>query len=1130
MKRLGLLFPLLFITSLHFSMIQAQNWMKSPYLQNNRSDNTDPAYSFYDIQSAFKKYEEDHSRVVNGEWKNFPGYKVFKRWENYMEPRVYPSGDLSLPSRMMGEHLAQTYFGPSNKSGGNSNNSGFPKPYSSTGNWSPLGPFGANFISYWGGTARLNFVRLDPVNPNIIWVGSPTGGLWKSIDAGANWFTATDNLAQLGCSDIAIDPTNSNIMYMATGDADGFGSYLSVSSLGILKSVDGGLNWAPTALSYPNSWQRTIYRILINPDNPLIVLVASNNGIYRSTDGGVTWPIVAGTGGLAFTDIEFNPQNPNTVFTTSGINWGGTFYRSLNGGQSFSVIAAGLPAPGSLGRCQIGVTAIDTNKVYFLAANTSNTFYGFYLSNNGGTSFSLQSNSPNILAGGISGQAWYDIALDISPINSSVVAVGGIVSYISTDAGVTWSLNGTNTFSPTIPFIHPDQHAALFLPGSDSTYFMANDGGLWKTTDLGSSWTNLHNGLQISQMYRLGTYKKDPGIIMTGLQDMGNHYLNGANWSLFALNTGDAMECIIDRDNDSIIFLSSYNGKIIRTINKGLSFSVVVANTGAGVNAASNWTTPNIVHPTQDSTLLVGKAQVYRTTNLGTTWSQVGSLVGGSGNLVDLAYAPSDPDYIYAAKRDKIFVSSDGTTFGDSTGILPVGSARITAITVCNTDPRKVWVSFSGYSAANKVWHSSNSGSSWSNVSAGLPNLPVNSLTYQNNTSNGVYAGTDAGIYFKSDSLASWKSFNNGLPNVDVEEMEIAYSIYKIRAATNGRGLWESDLAIPDAFFTPATICANTPTIFSDESVGNPTSWLWSFPGGIPVSSTLANPSVVFTSSGPHTATLTSGNDNGSSSISISFNVTAPADGLLMGVSGDTLTSPYGLPSYWYLAGTPGPLDSASTYVVSVSGDYYVVGIDSNGCTASSDTTFVNHLPLAISDLVFLGSYDSKEKWNHLHWEFKNTSGMSRFEVLRSNDSNYFTQIGQIVCENKNGLTADYSFNDQMPVNGNNFYQLRWTDMNNQSGYSQIISVNVINNSSTLLIYPNPVSSNLTVEFLGKERELSIHLVNTLGQDISQQIKVSQISNRKFEINVEGISSGLYSVTIKGEQGHILANKSFIRQ
>ena len=215
------------------------------------------------------------------------------------------------------------------------------------------------------------------------------------------------------------------------------------------------------------------------------------------------------------------------------------------------------------------------------------------------------------------------------------------------------------------------------------------------------------------------------------------------------------------------------------------------------MNATGNWLTPLVMHPVHDTILLIGKAQVWRTLNAGTSFAQVGNLVGGAGNVVAMAYAPSNPNYIYVARSNRMFLTIDGTNFNDVTGTLPVAAASISAITVSGSDPNKAWVTFSGYSAANKVWQTVDAGVTWSAYTTGLPNLPVNTIVYQNGSNDGLYVGTDVGVYFRDNSLASWQPFMTNLPNVDVHELEICYLNGKLRAATSGRGLWETDLAVP---------------------------------------------------------------------------------------------------------------------------------------------------------------------------------------------------------------------------------------------------------------------------------------------------------------------------------------------
>ena len=775
----------------------AQPWMHTPYFKiKNRADSA-KLTNFYEIQKAFHRYEkmqdakekEFSKESLEGEDEGFAGYAQFKRWESHMAPRVFPSGDVTLPSNNF------NYFQEYSQSNGNKTNS--PVNINSA-NWTALGPTGT--ISQFGdyaGCARVNFIRFDPANSNTIWAASSAGGLWKSTNAGSNWATNTDQLPILGCSDIAINPLNPQIMYLATGDANGIQVQIDISSIGILKSTDGGLTWplASNTMNWQPSLGRTIFKLLINPIHPDTVFAATSFGIYRTLNGGTNWILIQSG---QFTDIEYKPGNVNIIYAASGRLSSGTFYKSTDGGSNFTVITSGLPLSTTVARLEIGVTPADSNYVYVLGVKASSyDFYGFYRSVDGGDNFTLQSNTPNILFGAGGSQAWYNLAMAVSPLHKDTILVGGTEMYKSVNGGVNW-IQATNGNGGAIPYVHADHHAIEFLPGQqDSVYFSCNDGGIFKTANRGISWAAINEGLQIAKMYKLGTSHLNPYTILTGHQDMYTQVLQGGNWSVFYRNTGDGIENIYEHDNDSIRYMESIKGRIFVTYNNFPLTTQICNFGGTGVNANGNWITPFIMNPKADSTLLVGKAQLWRTYNGGQTFSQAGDVTGGSGNLVALAYAPSDTNYIYAAKSNKVFVAIDGNTFTDRTGTLPVASASITAVAVSNTDPTKLWVTFSGYSLANKVWMSSDTGHTWVNYTTGLPNLPVNCIVYQNASNDGLYVGTDVGVYFRDNDAASWQSFFTDLPNVDVEELEIAYGIGKIRAATNGRGLWESDVAIP---------------------------------------------------------------------------------------------------------------------------------------------------------------------------------------------------------------------------------------------------------------------------------------------------------------------------------------------
>ncbi len=844
MKKIALIILILF--NANFLFAQDQPW----FLMMQ-----DPNVNFYDVQQAFNKAWKDKTPGKG------QGYKQFKRWENFMEPRVYPTG--KLPHEIIDAELRKVIHDAS-----------FPKQNRSlfAANWQPLGPttVPANGLGYASaGIGRVNCVRFDPTNSNIIWIGTPGGGLWKSIDGGGSWTNIPTTTASLGISDIAIHPTNSNIIYVATGDADASDTY----SVGILKSIDGGATWTVVGLQKVPSNYFRIARLIINPVNPDIILAATNSGLYRTTTGGGTFTAVIASG--IFYDAEFKPGDPNIVYAASYSSGGtGKCYYSTNGGSSFN-IATGIPSSDVM-RISIAVTPADPTVVYALIANATNSGYkGLYKSTNSGQSYSLVHSTPNILSGdetgsGTGGQGWYDLALAVSPLDANLIYVGGINIWKSTNGGSTFSITGHwyAGGTGTLPFVHADQHNFDFLPNSN-TIFSCNDGGLRKSTNNGSSWTDLSNGLQITQFYRLSGAATNANIIYAGAQDNGTNRLSSGAWS--SVYGGDGMKCLVDHTNANKVYVSYQFGNLFRSTNGGSSF-VDIKPAGSPDGA---WITPYVIHPTTTTTLYAGYTEIYKSTNSGTSWTTVTSNLSAGAEYTSMAIAPSNGDYVYAATNNKLFKTTNGgTTWSNITSGLPVASASITYITVSSANPNQLYVTFSGYSASNKIFMSTNGGSSWTNISTGLPNAPVNCVAYQTAAEDALYVGTDIGVYYKNNSTA-WTYYNTNMPAVSVRELDIHYATSKIRAATFGRGIWESDLAnvvtvqIPIANFTAnqTTINAGQSINFTDQSTNTPTNWTWTFTGGNPSTSSSQNPTVSYVNPGTYTVKLKVSNTAGVDSL-----------------------------------------------------------------------------------------------------------------------------------------------------------------------------------------------------------------------------------------------------------------------
>ncbi len=876
---------LLLATLFTFQLLNAQTWLEN--LPQAKAQNG--TLTLKDYQQAFNSYWEPYDvkngyYVQNGEKVKATGWKQFKRWEWYWEYRVDPQTG-AFPTTSAAEEYQKYVL---------QNPEGSRSP---SGNWTSMGPSWSN--GGYAGIGRLNCVAFRPGDVNTIYAGAASGGIWKSTDGGNLWTPLGDNNAVLGVSDIIVinqGGSNPDALYIATGDKDG-GSMWSLggqqsndnNSVGVLKSTDGGATWNTTGLTFSASQKITISRLILDPNSGgQIIYAATSNGIYKTTNGGSTWPLNYGTN-IHFIDMEMNPSNSSTLYASTYSYWGTPqIYYTTNGGTNW--YAATTPFVSTDKRVDLAVTAANSTYVYAVVANRSGGLSYVCRSTNTGTIFSTVytgSSTTNLLSlyanesGGTGGQGGYDLAIAVSPTNANEVYVGGINTHKSTNGGTSWTcvscwttMSSYNNINPQAPVIHADQHFIAFQ--NSSTMYICNDGGLYKTTNGGSSWTDKTNTMVISQLYRLGVSQTVGGDVITGLQDNGTKVLaTGPGW--VDVIGGDGMECIIDHTNVNVQYGTVYYGDIYKTNNYWGSASQINPANGA-------WVTPYVMHPTNNLMLVAGYADVWTTWDGGNNWSKVSNNLVGGGTpipyLRSVAVAPSNTNVIYAANLTNIWKTTNGGgSWIPITSGLPIGNSNITYITVKNNDPNTVWLSFGGYNS-NGVYQTTNGGTTWTNISSGLPQLPVMCVIQntQNTTQDELYVGTDVGVYVKVGS-ANWAPFSTGLPKVVVTELDIYYdatpSNSRIRAATFGRGLWESDLysavAPPVADFSADDVnpVVGQMVTFTDLSTNSPTSWSWVFtPGTVTyvggTSSSSQNPQVTFDAPGSYTVTLTATNAGGS--------------------------------------------------------------------------------------------------------------------------------------------------------------------------------------------------------------------------------------------------------------------------
>ena len=830
----------------------------------------DPNNNFYDTQKEFEDYWRTKT-IEKGK-----GWKQFKRWENFIRPRVFPDG-IQHPELLFQENQII-------------NNNAFNMTPPNI--WSQIGPDNVPLESSGRkrGIGRVNTIAFHPTNPNIIYIGAPAGGFWKSINGGQTWETTTDFLTNLGVSDIAINPNNPDEIYIITGDRDGGDTY----SYGLMKSLDGGASFTTTGLSFNITNYYRGNRVLIDPNNTDVIIVATSNGIYRSSDNGVNFAHTLSS--INMTDIEFHSTNTNIIYGASKGNT--SIYKSLDNGINWFQAGNGLPSTNNVVRACVAVTPDNPSVVYALFGDNNNGFYGLYKSTDEGANWTQQSDSPNLLGWSTTGsdndgQAWYDLALAVDPNNEQIVFVGGVNCWKSTNGGQSWNINTHWYGGGGAEYMHADIHMLKYNL-LDNRIYSGNDGGLY-FSDNGITWTDISDGLQISQFYSLGVSQTVQDKVITGSQDNGTLLKEPSNWS--AVIGGDGMECIIDYTNANIMYGEVYYGDIRKSTNGGNSFSSIApSNNGA-------WETPYELDKNNPNIIYAGYDELYKTADGGNNWSVITNGETNGGKIDEIGISASNPDVIYFTDGANVFKTTDGgNNWIQINNNLPY--KYISYIIVHPTDENKAWVTFSGYTSGEKVYKTLDGGNNWINISGTLPNLPVNCIELDKNDSlETVYIGTDLGVYRSDSTLNDWNQFNNNsLPNVIVTELEIQYQSNKLIAATYGRGLWNINLEItspPIANFSYSdSVFCNTPadvTFFNNSYYS--TSYYWDFGDGS--TSTSANPTHTYNSFGTFTVKLIANGPLGTDSIiqqqiiSVDPNnpciITLPVSG-----AGNTQTNCYG--------------------------------------------------------------------------------------------------------------------------------------------------------------------------------------------------------------------------------------------
>ncbi len=706
---------------------------------------------------------------------------------------------------------------------------------------------------------RIRSIVIDPVNPNKMWVGSVSGGIWETTNAGGTWRPESDFMANLAVSTMVMDPTNPNVIYAGTGESFAAaispleGEGLAPEGLrgdGIFKTIDGGITWnqlPQTSVNTPGvcggvggilcAWSY-VNRLAISPDGSTI-LAATVSGIWWSSDGGATWNPAGGALG-SFLDLDFDPTNPQNAIASGS---GASVY-STDGGRNWqnAAYSPAVSLGGSSGRIEMAYAASSPSVVYISIDETRNppppalqVKGDIYKSIDGGQNFT-RLNTVNPGNNFLGGQGNYGNIIWVSPQDPNLVIVGGINMYRSTDGGINWIAiaNGGNGSA------HSDHHMIVAHPGFDNTtnktVYFSNDGGIYRTDDvstvsLTSGWTKLNNDLGITQFY--GAAGNSAGVIVGGTQDNGTLRYTGNAQDWTSMFGGDGGYSAAD-PTDANYFYGEYTTLgIVRSTDGGSTSSYIYCNPtpsninggqcvapGVGITDAfngANFIAPFILDPNDANTMLAGGLSLWRSNDIKAaglpSWTAIKvpvtdtrpAQLGNANPTSAITVSRNSSDFVVVGHNDgQIFLTFNGTAAVPVWSKIDAGipSKRfVTRLVIDETRaPNWIYATLGGF-AADNVYRSTDFGVTWTDVTGsgatGLPNVPVRSLAINPARPDFIYVGTEVGVFASEDAGATWGLPQGGPANVAVDEL--FWLNGQLVAATHGRGVYKTGTTVFNA-------------------------------------------------------------------------------------------------------------------------------------------------------------------------------------------------------------------------------------------------------------------------------------------------------------------------------------------
>ncbi|QIE58826.1 T9SS type A sorting domain-containing protein [Rasiella rasia] len=674
------------------------------------------------------------------------------------------------------------------------------------GDWEFVGPLNT------GG--RVTDVAISPDSDDVLFVGTAVGGVFKTTDGGENWTPIFDDIGKASIGNIAIAPSNSQRIYVGTGEANGSATSGAFFGDGVYRSDDGGTSWQHTGLEDSDH----IGRIVVDPTDEDRAFVAAtgtlygyNNerGIYRTTNAGTDWEqVLFVTDSTAAIDVAMNPVDTDILFAATWErtrkpwqrDYGGLtsgVYRSLDGGDTWVELGAsnGLPAPDAqTGRIGLAVSESSPSTVYarYTTNEITNVFNGLYKSTDNGDNWTL------VTLGELStidaSFGWFFGNVRVNPEDADEVFVLGQRIFRTSNSGTSWQeING----------MHVDHHALEYSKNNNNFLLAGNDGGAYTSTNGGTTWTKFTN-LPITQFYNIDVDNIQPNNVYGGTQDNNTiRTQSGGATDWNAVWGGDGFHVNIDPVDNNFIYVESQYGNLGRSTNGGNTFDNATAGIDFGADR-NNWNTPVIISPFNTEKVYYGTNRLY-ISDRAAFWNPIspdltdGAHPSGSlsyGTLTAIAPSYNNLNVIYTGSDDgNVNITLDGgTTWNSISAGLP--DRYVTSIAISPSDDATAYVTFSGFGLLDQTPHvfkTINSGQSWVDISSNLPDIPVNDIII-NEQDGLLLIATDVGVWYSHTDGAVWTVLGDNLPLTVMRDIKLHKPTNTLYVGTFGRSIHKYSL------------------------------------------------------------------------------------------------------------------------------------------------------------------------------------------------------------------------------------------------------------------------------------------------------------------------------------------------